>query len=391
MPGITDTGFVDVSLVELKDQIAADERALVSPTINTSTASMVGQVNGVMATKLRELWELGAAIYQAAFTDLATGYPLTLRAALTGTTRESATATRVTAQCNLDAGTYAIGTLIASVADSATSRFSNVEAVTSVGGSNDVIMDCETTGPVACNAGTLTVIASPLTGFNSVSNLADGNLGLAEESDASLRIRREAELRAAGSTTADAIRADLLRDVTGVERVNILENDTSTTDVNGVPGHSLECIVYGPATPTSAEDQAVAEQIFASKAGGIGTYGTTTKTVVDAQNISHSVRFTRPSSLRAYAWVTITVDADLYAGDAAVQDAISAVADEFAAGDTLRWTRAIGAPYGVAGVLAVTAYGQNTTGTPSGSQTDITPTVRQIVALAASDVTVTVA
>lgn len=391
MPGITSTGFEDRTLIELKESIEADERALISPTIVTSTASMVGQMNGVMATKLRELWELGAAIYATAFTDLATGYPLTLRAALTGTTREEATATRVVAQCVLNAGTYAIGTLIASIASSPTSRFSNVEEVVSVGGSNDVIMDCETTGPVACNSGTLTVIASPLSGFVSVGNLADGNLGADEESDASLRLRRESELRAAGSTTADAIRADLLRDVDGVERVTVLENDTGTTDVNGVPGHSLECIVYGPATPTADDNQAVAEQIFASKAGGIGTYGGVTKAVTDAQNFDHSVRFTRPTSLRAYAWVTVTTDADLYAGDAAVKAAISAVADTFGPGDPLLWTRAIGAPYGVAGVLTVTAYGQNTTGTPSGSQTNVTPTVRQIVTLAAADVTVTVA
>lgn len=391
MPGLTNTGFVDATLVELKEAIEADERALISPTVNTATASLVGQMNGVVATKLRELWELAAAIYDAAFTDLATGQSLTLRAALTGTTREAATFTRVVAQCDLDAGTYTAGTLIASVVDSPTSRFANAEDVTSTGGSNDVIMDCETAGPIVCNFGTLTVIASPLSGFNSVGNLTDGNIGADEESDASLRLRRESELRAAGSTTADAIRADLLRDVNGVESVTILENDTSTTDGNGVPGHSLECIVFGPAFPTADDNQAVAEQIFASKAGGIGTYGGTTKTVTDDQGFDHSVRFTRPTTLRAYAWVTIEVDADLYAGDDAVKTAIAAIDENFGPGDVLRWTRAIGAPYSVAGVLAVTAYGQNITGTPSGSQADITPTVRQIVTLGVTDITVTVA
>ena len=100
VPGITDTGFVDRTLVELKESVEADERALISPTVNTATSSLVGQMNGVMAAKLQELWELASAIYDAAFTDNATGYPLTLRAALTGTTREAATATRVVAQCS---------------------------------------------------------------------------------------------------------------------------------------------------------------------------------------------------------------------------------------------------------------------------------------------------
>jgi uncharacterized phage protein gp47/JayE len=393
MAGLTAEGFEAKSLQAILDEIVALERALISQTLNTSTDSVVGQLNGIFAAKLRELWELSDALYQGFFTDSATGRMLTLRAAITGTTRRAATASRVTATVNVDPGTYAIGALVASVDGSPASRFVNLEAVTNGGAvadDYDVTFECEETGPVIANAGTLTVIAQAVSGWNSVTNADDAVLGEVEETDAELRIRREDELRAAGSTNVDAIRADLLRNVDGVSRVTILENDTGTTDVNGVPGHSIEAIVYGPASPTADDDQAVAEQVFETKAAGIGTYGSTTKTVVDDQGTSHSVKFTRPTSLRAYAWVTIVVDPDTYAGDAAVKAAISAVADDFGPGNLLRWTRAIGAPYTVAGVLAVTAYGQNTTGTPSGSQTDITPTIRQIVSLATADVTVTV-
>ena len=393
MAGLTATGFEAKSLQDILDEIAALERSLISPTINTSTDSVVGQMNGIVASKLRELWEGLDAVYQSMFADSATGRALTLRAALTGTVRRAATASTVTATVNVDPGTYAAGTLIASVSGSPTSRFVNSEAVVNSGGSAanvDAVFEAEETGPVRANAATLTVIAQAVSGWNSITNADDADQGEVEESDAALRARREDELRAIGSTTVDAIRADLLRDVTDVTAVNILENDTSTTDVNGVPGHSIECIVYGPASPTADDNQAVAEQIFASKAAGIGTYGTTTRTVVDEMGTSHSVSFTRPSTLRAYAWVTVVVDPDTYAGDTAVKEAISAIADDLGAGDVLRWTRAIGAPYGVAGVLAVTAYGQNTTGTPSGSQADITPTIRQLVSLATVDITVTV-
>lgn len=392
--GLTTTGFEAKTLAEIKAELEDDERGLISSRLNTTSAGIIGQLNGIFATKLRQLWELQQSLYDASFTDNAVGYALTLRAALTGTTRRAATYSRVTATVNVDPGTYAAGTLIASVLDSPDARFANVEAVTNGGASAadvSAIFDAITTGPVRANAGTLTVIAQAVTGWNSVTNAADATLGEVEEGDAALRLRREAELRAIGSTNADAIRADLLRNVTGVLNVRILENDTGTTDGDGVPGHSLECIVYGPASPAAADDQAVADQIFASKAAGIGTYGSTTKTVVNAQGTSLSLSFTRPTTVTAYASLTISVDADLYAGDAAVQAAVAATADGLDPGEALDWRRVVGAPYSVAGVLHVTAFGLSTSGGGPFTETDVTPTVREVVALLAANVTVTVA
>jgi uncharacterized phage protein gp47/JayE len=388
--GVTTEGFEAATLEEIKSDIESDQRTLISPTINTTSASINGQNNGIIAQRLRIVWELAQAVYNAAFSDSATGYPLTLRAALTGTQREAASASTVTATYNVDPGTYAIGTLIASVDGTPTSRFANSEAVVNGGGSAanvDALATCEDTGEIRANAGTLTVIAQAVSGWNSVTNADDADLGAEEESDAALRLRREAELRAQGSTTVDAIYADLLT-VDGVTNVSILENDTGTTDGDGVPGHSIECIVYGPASPTAANNQAVADQIWASKAAGIGTYGGVSKTVVDLMGISHTVNFTRPTALPVYVWVTVETDST-YDGDTAVQEAIADLVTNYDPGEVLHWTRVIAAVYTVAGVTNVSAYGQNTTGTPSGAQTDITPTVRQVVTIDTGDVTVT--
>jgi len=395
VPGITATGFEAATLEEIKADIESDQRALISPTINTTSASVNGQNIGIIAQRLRTVWELAQGVYNALFADSATGYPLTLRAALTGTTREAATYSTVTATVNVNPGTYAIGTLIASVDGTPTSRFANSVAVVNGGGvaaNVDAVFTAEDTGPIRANAGTLTVIAQAVSGWNSVTNALDADMGADEESDESLRLRREAELRAQGSTTVDAIRADLLAlgtaGTTNVTNVSILENDTNTTDGNGVPGHSIECIVYGPASPSADDDAAVATQIWESKAAGIGTYGTTTETVTDAMGVDHSVSFTRPTTLRTYVWVTVEVDST-YDGDTTVQEAISDLVTNYDPGQVLHWTRVIAAVYAVTGVTNVSAYGQNTTGTPSGSQTDVTPTVRQVVSIQTSDVSVT--
>ena len=111
MAGLTPTGFEAKTLEDLQTEIVTAERALISPQLNTSTDSIVGQMNGVFASKLRELWELAEGLYQATFSDTAIGVPLTLRAALTGTTREPATYSRTTATVNIDPGTYAAGAL----------------------------------------------------------------------------------------------------------------------------------------------------------------------------------------------------------------------------------------------------------------------------------------
>jgi uncharacterized phage protein gp47/JayE len=393
MAGLTTTGFEAKPLDEIKSDIEADERALISTKINTSSASLVGQINGIMATKLRQLWELLQALYNAFFADGATGFALTLRAALTGTTRDAATYSRTTCTVNVDMGTYLPGTLVASVLDSPDSRFSNLETITNAGPSAAAItgnvFECLTTGPVRANAGTLTVKAQAVTGWNSITNPADATLGAVEEGDPSLRAKREAELRAQGSTTADAVKADLLRDVEGVERVTVLENDTAETDVNGVPRNSLECIVYGPASPTADDDQAVAEQVWASKAGGIGTYGSTSKTVVDLQGKSHTVRFTRPTDLPAFCEVAINVDGDTYAGELAVQEALAASTDALDSGVALDWRAVVGLPYTVAGVRSVTSFGLALTDAGPFLEQNITPTIRQQVVLSTVNIVVT--
>lgn len=393
MAGLTSTGFEAKTLETIKSEIEADERALISPTINTATASVVGQLNGVFASKLRETWELAQAVYNAMFGDSASGYALTLRAGITGTEREAATPSTVVATVNVDPGTYAAGSLIASVEDDPTARFFNAEDVVNSGGAAanvDATFECETTGATRANSGTLTVIAQAVSGWNSITNTEDASLGAEEESDAALRIRREDELRAAGSTTAQAIRADLLQ-VALVETVTILENDTNSTDVNGVPGHTVECIVFGPQSPTDAQNDAVAEQVFASKAAGIGTYGNTSRTVTDDQGTEHTVMFTRPTLVDVYVEIELEVDADTYAGDTAVQEAIADAAASLSPGEVVRARVLASAALDVAGVTDIVTFGMSTA--PGGPFLDanVAPTVRQIVDIDTANVAVTVA
>lgn len=154
-------------------------------------------------------------------------------------------------------------------------------------------------GSNACPAGSLTTIDTPINGWDALSNLAEGAIGRGVETDADLRTRHASGVRATGSATVKAIRARLVAEVPEVTSAYIYENRTPNT-VDGMPPHSIECVVVG------AADQTVREKIFELKPAGIETYGLIAGTVVDENGDTPTVKFSRP--VTQYAWVRVSVD-----------------------------------------------------------------------------------
>lgn len=349
MAGLTDEGFTPKTLEEIKAEIRADLLGGISATLDLSDESPTGQLVGIFASKVRELWEQLAVIYASQSPDTASGDGLTSLAYITGTPREAATKSTVLCTVNLDAGTYAIGSLVAHVDGNPAARFSNTIEVSSSGGSNvGIAFEAENAGVVRANAGTLTEIAGPVAGWNSITNPLDAELGSEIESDAALRIRRELELARVGSTTTDAIRADVLV-VPDVISCTVLENNTPTT-VNLVPPYSVEALVFG------GVDADVAEAIFNSKAATAATAGSTTVGVTDDSGVVHNIKFTRPATVNIYVTVALTAVAEGYAGDTIVKQALVDYADaNFGVGADVIRSRLIAVAFSVAGITDVTS------------------------------------
>lgn len=317
MAGLTSSGFVSKTLEEILAEIEADQRAALDPNLDVGPDTPLGQINAIIARQQRQVWELAEAVYASQHRESAEGLALTNLAALTGTRRMAATKSTVTATVNVDPGTYAIGTLVAHVAGDPTARFVNAEAAVNGGGSADdvdVLFEAEDAGPVRANASTLTVIAEAVSGWNTVTNATDADMGEEEETDADLRTRTEAELTARGGSTVDSIRVDVLQ-VEGVETCTVLENVTDST-VDGMPPHSIEVVVSG------GTDADIAQAIWDSKPGGIATYGGEDATVEDSTGAEHTVYFSRPTELLMYLDATVVVDPDLYIGDDAATEYI---------------------------------------------------------------------
>jgi len=391
--GVTPAGFALKRYDDIRAEVEAELRTRINPNLNTSPDSVVGILISVYAEKLAEAWEVLEAVYRSFDPDAAEAASLDAVASLTGTQREAATSSRTPATVNVNPGVYLAGSLFASVVGSPASIFSNVDTVTNGGvlpANFPATFEAVGTGPITANAGTLTVISTPVVGWNSITNTADATLGTETETDAAVRARRENEIRAQGSTNVDAIRSDILREGPGVISATVIENETDALDSNGLLPHSIEAIVYGPIVPTAAEDQAIAEIIFGTKAGGINTNGSTSKNVQDQQGITRAVRFTRPFLVDVFFNLTVEVNAATFAGIPAVQAAMATADDLLGPGDPLYWTKAICLPYEVPGVLHVTLFGVSLFNVGPFLLVDIIPSIRSVIRTQATNAVVTV-
>lgn len=318
--GVTATGFVLKPQDVILDEIKAYQLANISPSLDVSDDSVIGQINGIMSSKLAELWEVAAAVYSSQYPDSATGVPLDNVGSLSGADRLEATKSAVTVTVTgTPATVLPVGRIMST--DPAGDRFTLTAEVTIPGGGSiDGVFEAEEFGPIRANAGTLTVIETPVSGWASGTNALDAELGRDVETDEAFRLRRELTLAAPASATVEAIRAQVL-EVDNVTTCSVYENNTEITDSEGRPAKSVEVVVE------DGDDTEIAEAIFTSKAGGIRAYGTTDSEVVtDDQGTSHTIEFTRPSDVRITTYVEILFDDDVPEAEKADRLAAAGVA-----------------------------------------------------------------
>ncbi len=323
MPGITPSGLEIKTLTEIEGEQQDALRANISPTLNLSSTSIIGEHVGITSSHLSELWDAMMAIWQSWDITTAKDAALDRLAALTGTVRREALPSTVLMTLDLDAGTYPAGSLVVNLVGDGSVRFSNAEEIVLLSDNPSLagqLFESEEVGPVQAAAGQLTVISTPVVGFNSATNPNDAVAGSFRETNQELRRRQAEELARPGSATVDAIRADVLQ-VPGVTFATVIENDTDST-VDGIPPHAFETLVIGGA----AED--IAQAIFLTKPAGIRAYGQTTEGVTDSQGNGHLVGFTRPTDLNVWVIVELKYMGGQYIGNSAVAQAINDWGDQ---------------------------------------------------------------
>jgi hypothetical protein len=173
------------------------------------------------------------------------------------------------------------------------------------------IFIADVVGAIGVATGSLNTIATPVNNWNAVYNRLAGEAGRQQETDAALRARRDQELASAGNTTVDALRSNLLSMNAGSEDVNhlpatavtVFYNDTDATDSEGLPPHSIECLVL------DGTDGDIAQTIWDSVGAGTRTYGSSSAAAYDSEGNAQTVYFTRPTEVPIYVYAVGRYDA----------------------------------------------------------------------------------
>lgn len=332
--GLSSTGFVPKPASVIQAEIEAAQIATIDPALDVSAESPIGQLNAVVVTKLAEVWQLADATYKARDPNGATQAQLDVVCALTGTTREGPTAGTVRLRLSVNAHTLVPAGSAANVTGQAANRWALLEAADNSAGASPTTIEVRAqatqTGAIQALAGTITTIATPVSGWTAVTNPLDAVEGHDLETDAQLRSRRQAELEAAGTSPVDAIRADLLdpQNADVIAAAFVEENASGTTDAFGRPPHTVEAVVQFVAglssTDLEAARQRVAALLWAAKAGGIATYGGVQRTILDSLGQPRVVRWSEPTLVPIAVLLELGVVPAQYAGATAVLDAILA-------------------------------------------------------------------
>lgn len=168
-----------------------------------------------------------------------------------------------------------------------------------VGGSIVVTATAAEVGAVSAAAGTINKIATPTLGWQTVNNVAAAAVGDPVETDAELR-RRQAQSTMIPSLSVMEGIVGAVASLADVNRYRGYENDTNTTNADGVPAHAISLVVEGGTT------QAIAEAIAAKKTPGTATYGTTSYTTYDQNGVPNIINFFRPTSATISVEVSLT-------------------------------------------------------------------------------------
>ncbi len=399
---VTPQGLNIPSVSEIISELETQQRADIDPNLNTSPDSPIGQLNGIFSAHLRRAYEVLQIAYNGNNPDAAEGFLLEAVSAITGTTRAPAKRSRfvgirklrITLALNT---TVPEGTTFHVDGDTSVSFHTTEEIPGTAAGDYYVAAECDTIGPVACNAGTLTQISTPVSGLSAVTNDYDAELGALEDNDPQLRERREQELRTTGSGTVDSLRSDILAVALEdgskpIQEADVLENYTMVTDVNGLPPKSLECLVYDGVSQDCPDDT-IAQVIWDGKPGGIELVGSTSGTAIDSKGVERTVPFTRFTLLEVVLEATLTLTNPNQVPSqylAAVQEAVLA---EFKrrvrTGTVIRCNHYEAAILDIAGIEDVSVrLGFNPPGTLQPAGTNLTLAVREMGYIQSSGVTV---
>lgn len=302
-PAITSAGLSVPSFSDIQSSLVQSYSAIYGTSAYLGNDSADYQWISAVALKLSDNAQLCQLAYNSRSPLTATGAGLDSIVKLNGLTRLSASNSTAVLTLSGTGGTVVTGAIVSD----ANGNLWLLPSPLTIGNNGIVsaTATCQTPGAVSANANTITTPAGGFTaGWTSVTNAGPAVVGTPVESDSQLRARQAisvalpSETRLAGTVAA-------LRALSGVTRINVLENQTSVTDSYGNAGHSMTAVVEG------GTDLAIATAIYNNRGIGCNTQGATaaTMTIVPVAdpntNYITDIGFLRPVDVPIYVAISV--------------------------------------------------------------------------------------
>ena len=299
---VTELAYIDEAgfhLADFEDFLAFNQdafRQIYGQDVNLDADTQDGQWVTHIAQTQYDIASLCAATFNRFSPATAEGDALRRQIKINGIKANPATHSTVDVVIVGDEGTVITN---GKVRDGADNLWSLPETVTiPSSGQITVTATADDDGPIEAAAGAVSRIATPTDGWISVSNPNVAVPGKEAQSDAELRTLQTNSTAQPSQSILQGIQGELLS-LDGVTRLRMYENDTSETDDNGIPSHSISAVVEG------GDSNAIAEVIRRRKTAGTGTYGTTSIVLTDSAMMPITIKFFRPTTVSVKVKVTI--------------------------------------------------------------------------------------
>jgi len=302
----TPNGIQIQTYEEIFNELADGYRLIYGNDINLDQDSPDGQRVGIEAKARLDMQTFALSLYNSFDVDLSEGLTLDLIIKYTGLFRRPASQSQwdlnITADRNL------------TLADDYTVQ-DDIGQKWQIASSTDILTGITLVSFKAVDFGAIEGLSSAVIeqvtvvlGVTLIEAPSDAVVGISEESDEQLRIRRNRSLQNAAYSVVGGMFAKLAN-LNGVTDVEVYENDTDTFDATlSLDAHSIWAVVEGGAVSD------IVEVLAKNKTGGTGIKGaietiyneTLIKPNGDAKNIPHTTRFDRPVLTDLYITVTAT-------------------------------------------------------------------------------------
>lgn len=294
---IDSTGYHYADYPTILQWLQDEYRAIYGADVYLEADSQDGQLLATTARAMYDSAVTGAANYNARSPSTAQGVGLSSVVKINGIKRQSPTKSTV----DLDIGGTVGTTITNGVAQDTVGNKWNLPAsvVIPISGTITVTATADEDGYITAQAATVTKIYSPTLGWQTVNNVLAATPGSPVEEDAELRVRQTTSVALPSLSVFEGTKG-AVANVAGVTRSEGYENDSDTTDADGILRHSIAMVVEG------GDTQAIADAIAAKKTPGTRTQGTTSATTYDIYGMPNTINFYRPTIVPMKVEVNIT-------------------------------------------------------------------------------------